>query len=137
MPKQLPRLEKCLNCGTEVHGNFCSNCGQEAEDQTVAFRLLLSDVAAEVASFDSKLVRTLKPLVFRPGFLTNEYNSGRRAAYLSPLKMYLVMSVLFFLCLGRHHSPDNDVLKNTGAAPHSGKNAPLDDHNAINIRPTG
>ena len=53
MPKQLPRLDKCLNCGTEVHGNFCSNCGQEAEDQTVAFRLLISDVAAEIASFDS------------------------------------------------------------------------------------
>jgi len=45
------------------------------------------------------MLRTLVPLVIRPGFLTNEYNAGRRIGYLSPLKLYLTVSVLFFLAL--------------------------------------
>ncbi len=94
-----PRLDHCLNCGQPVAGNFCAHCGQENKDHTVALRPLVSDLLAEVASWDSKLVRTLVPLVIRPGFLTNEYNVGRRIGYLSPLKLYLTISVLFFLVL--------------------------------------
>jgi hypothetical protein len=94
-----PRPDQCLNCGRAVDGNFCAFCGQENKDHTVALRPLLSDLLAEVASWDSKMLRTLVPLVIRPGFLTNEYNAGRRIGYLSPLKLYLTVSVLFFLAL--------------------------------------
>ena len=92
-----PRPDCCLNCGRAADGNFCAYCGQENKDHTVALRPLLSDLLAEVASWDSKLLRTVAALLFRPGFLTNEYNAGRRIGYLSPLKLYLTVSVLFFL----------------------------------------
>ncbi len=62
---------------------------------------LIRDFLADVASFDSKLVHTVIPLLFRPGFLTNEYNQGKRVRYLAPVKMYLVMSLFFFLFLAR------------------------------------
>ncbi len=94
-----PRPDHCLNCGEPAAGNFCAHCGQENKDHTVALKPLLHDLLAEVASWDSKLVRTVVPLVIRPGFLTNEYNAGRRIGYLSPLKLYLTVSVLFFLAL--------------------------------------
>ena len=94
-----PRPDHCLNCGTPGDGNFCANCGQENKDHTVALKPLMADLMAEFASWDSRLFRTLVPLTIRPGFLTNEYNAGRRAAYLSPLKLYLTISVLFFLVL--------------------------------------
>ena len=94
-----PRPDHCLNCGHAAEGNFCANCGQEHKDHAVALRPLISDLLAEIISWDSKLVRTLVPLVIRPGFLTNEYNVGRRIGYLSPLKLYLTVSVLFFLVL--------------------------------------
>lgn len=94
-----PRPDHCLNCGEPAAGNFCAQCGQENKDHTVALRPLLSDLLAEVVSWDSKLLRTLIPLVIRPGFLTNEYNAGRHIGYLSPLKLYLTVSVLFFLAL--------------------------------------
>jgi len=95
--KAHPRPDHCLNCGTPATGKFCAECGQESKHHTVALRPLLADLLAEVASWDSKLLRTLVPLVVRPGLLTNEYNAGRRAPYLSPLKLYLTISVLFFL----------------------------------------
>lgn len=94
-----PRPDHCLNCGRAAEGNFCAHCGQEIKDHTVALQPLLADLLAEIVSWDSKLLRTVKALVFRPGFLTNEYNAGRRVPYLSPLKLYLTVSVLFFLVL--------------------------------------
>ena len=45
----------------------------------------------------NKILKTIIPLLFKPGFLTLEYNKGRRVKYLPPLRMYLVLSVLIFL----------------------------------------
>lgn len=100
-PKPVP--EACLNCAAPATGRFCAGCGQEIKHHSVALGPLLSDALAELASWDSKLFRTLMPLVIRPGFLTNEYNAGRRVPYLSPLKLYLTLSVLFFLLLSWTH----------------------------------
>jgi len=97
--KKPPRPDSCLNCGTPATGKFCAACGQEIKDHSVSLGPLLSDALSEFASWDSKLVRTLLPLLIRPGFLTNEYNLGHRIPYLSPLKLYLTVSVLFFLLL--------------------------------------
>lgn len=115
-----PRPEQCLNCGRMADGNFCAFCGQENKDHTVALRPLLSDLLAEVASWDSKLMQTLIPLVIRPGFLTNEYNAGRRIGYLSPLKLYLTVSVLFFLVLSwKAPLNKNNVAINTSGVTYS------------------
>jgi len=46
---------------------------------------------------DSRLWRTVWPLLARPGFLTREYFAGHRARYLQPFRLYLIMSVLFFV----------------------------------------
>ena len=98
--------------------NFCGHCGQENEDQTIGIKFLAHDVLSSIASFDSKLLRTWVPFTVRPGFLTNEYNAGRRVHYLSPLKLYLTFSVLFFLLLPftRHASlVDTSTLASTTA----------------------
>ncbi len=122
-----PRPEQCLNCGRAVDGNFCAFCGQENKDHTVVLRPLLSDLLAEVISWDSKLMRTLVPLVIRPGFLTNEYTAGRRIGYLSPLKLYLTVSVLFFLALSWKAAPtkkDVIIINPTATAFSVGKGTP-------------
>ncbi len=97
--RKIPRPTHCLNCGDSLTGNFCANCGQEAVDERAAIWPLVSDVLSEFARWDSKFVRTLLPLLFRPGYLTNEYNLGKRASYLAPFRLFLSVSVLFFLLL--------------------------------------
>jgi hypothetical protein len=51
-------------------------------------------------TFDSKIIRSAVPLLIEPGKLTQEYLQGRRARYIPPLRMFIFLSVIFFLVIG-------------------------------------
>lgn len=90
--------ESCPNCGAARPGPYCQECGQKrAAPQELAARNLLKDVLHEVTDLDSKVFTTFKALLFRPGLLTAEHLAGRRARYLSPVKLYLIVSAVYFL----------------------------------------
>ena len=90
---------RCLNCGAELSGPWCSQCGQEDHDLRVSLRRLGSEFFAEHLGVESKVPQTFRALVTRPGFLTQEYLAGRRARWVLPLKLYLTSSVLYFLLM--------------------------------------
>jgi len=58
---------------------------------------LISDAFGDLFEIDSRLWNTLIPLMIRPGRLTHDYLQGRRARYMPPFRMYLVLSLLFFV----------------------------------------
>lgn len=98
-PKKEPApLTHCENCGTELHGHYCSNCGQAAVDYHRSFRHVIVDVLDSFLNWDSKFIRSMGLLVWRPGWLTNQFLEGRRVRFLHPLRLYLLVSILFFLC---------------------------------------
>ena len=86
----------CLNCGETLLGEFCWRCGQEAADFHRPLRSLAADFLDNVLSLDTRLLRTIRPLLFEPGRLTREYLAGRRAPYVRPLKLYLLAALLSF-----------------------------------------
>ncbi|HWP95158.1 MAG TPA: DUF4286 family protein [Gammaproteobacteria bacterium] len=86
----------CANCGARLTGRFCSACGQEDRTWLVSLGHLLHEFAGDLFNFDSRLWRSLWPLVARPGFLTVEYVAGRRMRYIPPVRLYLFVSLLFF-----------------------------------------
>lgn len=88
---------QCRNCGHELSGPFCPSCGQPVKTFMRAVWGLVYEMLDEFFSFDSRAVNTFPPLLLRPGFLTNEYIAGRRASYVSPLRLYLLVSIVFFL----------------------------------------
>ena len=94
-----PAPPTCRNCGTTLSGDYCSRCGQRERD------LRLADVAGEaledVTDLDSRLWRTLKGLLLRPGAVTADYIGGRRARYVPPIRLYLVVSFLVFLVVSQ------------------------------------
>ena len=94
---------QCLNCGELVLQNFCPNCGQEKSTGPVPVGHLLHDAVDEFFKLDSKLGRSLKPLLTRPGFLTTEYIAGRRQRYVSPFRLYFIISAVFFLVFSFVH----------------------------------
>lgn len=53
----------------------------------------------DLFDWDGRMLTTLKALLLHPGKLTREFADGRRKTYTSPLRMYLVVSLLFFFAL--------------------------------------
>ncbi len=90
----------CPNCGTPLHGQYCWQCGQRSRVRLITLWELLRDAVGDLFELDSRLWRSLKPLLFRPGLLTSDYLAGRRARYMPPFRMYLVLSIIFFLVWG-------------------------------------
>lgn len=86
----------CLNCGSYLRGQYCAVCGQRARSRLISLWELVSDAFGDIFELDSRLWQTLVPLVFRPGQLTHDYLQGRRARFMPPFRMYLVLSLLFF-----------------------------------------
>jgi hypothetical protein len=58
---------------------------------------MLKDVVGDLVNADSRVWRTLWPLAIKPGWLTQQFLIGRRASFTPPFRMYLVLSLLFFL----------------------------------------
>ena len=88
---------RCLNCGAVLTGRYCANCSQAADVHVPSTRELLHEALEGITHSDSRLWRTLHLLWFKPGRLTQEFVAGRRASYLPPFRLYLVLSILFFL----------------------------------------
>ena len=86
----------CLNCGTNVQLTYCPECGQREIDSDPTLREFLHELAEEFLHWDGKLLTTFRLLVARPGALTCEYLAGRRVRYISPLRVYLTCSLVFF-----------------------------------------
>jgi hypothetical protein len=89
-------MPNCLNCSTELHGPFCSDCGQRVVPPYPSLREMAGDAWHEFSGWDGRFARTLRMLI-HPGVLTLEVLEGRRARYVSPLRLYLAASVIFFL----------------------------------------
>jgi hypothetical protein len=95
MPSTTNERKLCKNCNSELVGQYCSECGQK-NIESFTFSKLVKDFFDNIFSLDSRLFQTLKFLIIRPGFLTNEYWSGKRITYLPPFRLYLLTSILFF-----------------------------------------
>jgi hypothetical protein len=91
------RLDTCQNCGAGTPDLYCAVCGQKAVDYHASLREVAGDIVDELFQLDSRIGRTIVPFLFRPGKLTNEFNAGRRRSYSSPLRLYLLVSFLYFL----------------------------------------
>ena len=92
-----PRSQRCLNCGAEMLGPFCAQCGQRDIPPYPSVRELVTDAFWELSGWDGRFAATARTLVRSPGRLTIDFLEGRRARYISPLRLYLLASLLYFL----------------------------------------
>lgn len=92
-----PGAGHCANCGATLHGPHCHQCGQPVKGMIRPLSGLTADVIDSVFNIDSRILRTLGPLYFRPGFLTTEYFIGRRVRYVTPFRLFFFLTVIAFL----------------------------------------
>jgi hypothetical protein len=93
----------CPNCGKPMIGAYCAVCGQERDTHRRSIRQLLHAVFEDIVGFDSRILRTALALLFQPGELTNAFREGRTQRYLPALRLYLFVSLIFFLTLSATH----------------------------------
>lgn len=98
----------CLNCGTPMQGEFCHQCGQPKKGMIRHLPGLIADFFDSAFNLDTRTMRTLGPLLTRPGFLSTEYFAGRRTRYVTPLRLYLFMSVIAFLAVAMVSQPSSE-----------------------------
>jgi len=107
----------CKNCGSALLGRFCVDCGQAAEVHVPTTTELIHEAIEGLVHADSRLWRTLITLWFKPGKLTNEFIAGRRAAYVPPFRLYLILSIMFFLLASIHGQPKNFAMLDPSDSP--------------------
>ena len=90
---------KCLNCEAPLTGCYCSQCGQKTASTRPTVGHFFSETVESLTHADSRLWKTLWLLLSKPGFLTKEFFEGKRSRYLPPIRLYIVLSVAFFLSL--------------------------------------
>jgi Protein of unknown function (DUF3667) len=94
-----PLLTHCENCGAELQGHWCAQCGQAAVEYRRSFRYVVADLLDEFLNWDSKFFTTIALLILKPWRLTNEFLAGKRVRYVNPLRLYLLASILFFFAV--------------------------------------
>lgn len=93
------RQRRCGDCLAVVTGIFCAQCGQKQKSPVRHFRQLAGEFFNDVLNLDTRLLDTLKTLLLRPGRLSTEYFADRRTRYLSPIKLYFLLSIVAFFLI--------------------------------------
>ncbi len=97
------KVVPCPNCAAPLAGHYCAQCGQPADTHRRAVVHLLNDLIKDIASFDSRILRTIRALLLEPGELALAFRQGRTQRYVPPVRLYLFTSLIFFLTLAATH----------------------------------
>ena len=88
---------ECATCGTRFEGNYCPRCGQSAKIGRYSFKkafLLFLDVWGVG---NRGMFRSIRDLIFRPGYMIRDYLRGMQMAYFPPFKMLFLLCTLSLL----------------------------------------
>jgi uncharacterized protein DUF3667 len=137
--------QNCPECAAPLVDEYCHHCGEKLPDaHDLTMKHFLHHGLHELTHFDSKIFRTVRALVFRPGLLTVEYLAGRRKRYVLPLRLFLVIFALNFFLYTRpgvalydmrlitsnpQTKPFADLLERKAAKRHIDKDALFDQIN--------
>ena len=95
MEKNEIPYSNCYNCGAELVGNFCHECGQQAVNKTPKIKDFILEYLSNAFFWDTQCLSTLSSLVCRPGHLTNAYMSGKFISQEHPLKLNMFLLFVF------------------------------------------
>lgn len=95
------RGTECLNCGhpLELSDRYCPNCSQANSTKHLTIRDFLDELFEDMVRFDTRLVRTLQTMLWRPGRVAKEFIEGRRKTYANPFRLLLSVAFIYFLLL--------------------------------------
>lgn len=82
----------CASCGTRYQGNFCPRCGQSAKVGRFSFKKAFMHFLDVWGIGNRSMFRSLRDLMFRPGYMIRDYLRGMQSAYFPPFKMFFLLT---------------------------------------------
>lgn len=100
---------ECLNCGKPLRedDNYCSYCSQKNTTKKLNIGTFINNIFSGFLSYDSRFWTTFIQLLIKPGKVSKDFIIGKRVRFVNPFKLYLNVSILFFLILGISNKLDN------------------------------
>ena len=93
-------IHTCVTCKNTFSGTYCNRCGEKVlSKKELTLSYLLGQIFNEIAFWDTKFFRTLKLLLFKPGYLAKEYVNGKRKSYTKPIALFFIANLLYFFIL--------------------------------------
>jgi hypothetical protein len=118
MSRKKVKYTICPNCDYSFKeiDNFCPNCGQENHSIKVPLKHYVLELFESFFHVDAKLMNTLRDLIVKPGQITRNYNLGKRARYVPPVRFYIFISFILFLLLSLQKPDKINFGKNTSGS---------------------
>lgn len=83
-------FQKCVNCGADGTGKYCTNCGNSYGVKRITTPAILHDVFHFFTHLDKGFGFTLKRLILAPGIMQREYIEGFRSRHQKPFSMFFI-----------------------------------------------
>jgi len=94
-PSPINQEWKCPSCSATGTDRFCGSCGEKKMGRhDLSIGHLLGHAAETLFHWDSKIFRTFRALLIRPGLLSEAYVNGQRRTYVRPFQVFFVSNVL-------------------------------------------
>ncbi len=96
----MPAEFTCPSCRAVTTGRYCVQCGEkQLESHDRSLRHYLGEALEVLTHFDTKIIRSVGLLLSRPGFLSTEWLQGKRIRYVSPLRLFLLLNIVYYISL--------------------------------------
>ena len=89
----------CPYCSERFVGRYCPQCGKRPELERTTLKRAVVDFFEMWNLSNNTLFRTLHGLLWRPGYLINDWLNGRRQIYFSPILSLLTVCLFFALVM--------------------------------------
>ena len=95
----------CKNCGSQIEGKFCFNCGQSAKVDKLNLQSFLTELVDNVFQINKGLFFTIKELSLKPGHTIKFFLEGKRKNHFKPIAYVFLLSTIYFLVSKLSDSP--------------------------------
>lgn len=104
---------ECATCHTEFHGNYCPRCGQKSTIGRYSFKTAFMTFLDVWGLGNRGMFRTIRDLLFRPGYMIRDYLNGMQMAYFPPFKMFFLVIAFLVLVNSGFNIKMTNTLNNT------------------------
>lgn len=104
----------CLNCGQEITGNYCSNCGQK-KYRRIDRKYIIEEAQYSLLHTNKGFLYSVKNILKNPGKTAREFIDGNRVNHYKPILLAFVLSgisaIISFKIIGL-----NEIMKDMYAS---------------------